>query len=378
MWKSSKESKPSVEREGRPFAQHFLPNMPIEPQIAGRTGAPKGSAKRLTATHPDESPMVFNQRSVQSRELEKHTLAPKNHKAKVTKRRGMHRSRPSNTEKPPIVRSENEGSPLSEEDLFHLLIDRIRDREESAIAASRVREQMEIEIMKLTEENDALKSQLDLSDKHTQKQTSELKGYESRLAVWKLKFTKFKSFLNELGCDFQNLRGEAIQLKATKKGLLSERDEIANGISEARVKLAETSTSLDQRREQLLKVDGQLDCLRKDLRNAENRVNYLLHQLSDERKRSKLLELYIQDCSRTQTTKLGQIMSHQHEMMNNINTAFNRLGRQHDASIRTIQESLCSDLNECLTSLRAKLEKSSSGEKDVLQCKEIIQSFSSR
>ncbi|PWY83810.1 hypothetical protein BO94DRAFT_599173 [Aspergillus sclerotioniger CBS 115572] len=354
-------------------AEHILhvSHMPIETQVAGRTGTTKESAKRLTTTRPNESSMMSKRCNEQSKMLDQHILAPTNHKAKIAKRNGIHKERA-------IVGSTNGGSPLSEEDLFHLLIDRIRDREESAIAALHIRQQMETEIIKVAEENDALKIQLELSNKQIQKQASDLKICESRLGTWKLKLMRFKGFLNELGCDFQNLRGDAIQLKATRKELLNERDEITAGISEAKAKLAEASSSVDQRREQLLKVEGQHELIRQDLRNAETRANYLLHQLSDEKKRSKLLELYIQDCSRAQTTKLGQIMSHQHEMMKNMDTALESLGHQHDALLKTIQGSLCSDLNECLMSLREVSEKSSSGQKGVHECKEIMQNFALR
>ncbi|RAK98797.1 uncharacterized protein BO80DRAFT_479303 [Aspergillus ibericus CBS 121593] len=349
----------------------------MPPENAALPGLKEG-AKRLATTRPLKSLPVPNHRSEQSKAHDQHVLARINNKAKVGKRQGSNRSQGPNTKKPSIMGSENGGSRLSEEELFHLLIDRIRDREETAIAAFHLREQMEAEAMKVAEENHTLKSQLALSNKQVQKQASELKVCESRLGVWRSKITKFKGFLNELGCDFQNLRGEAIQLKATRKELFNERDEITTSINEARAHLAEASTSVDKRRDQLLKVEGQLNLLKQDLKNAQDRANYLLSQLSDEKKRSKLLEMYIQDCSRTQTTRMGQIMSHQHEMMKNLDTAFKTLGHQHDASLKIIQENLHPDVNECLASLRKMSEMFSSDEKDAQVCKDLIQSFASR
>ncbi|GAA85900.1 rootletin [Aspergillus luchuensis IFO 4308] len=140
------------------------------------------------------------------------------------------------------------------------------------MVASNMKEEMEAKIKKAAEENNILKGQLEESCQHIQKQSSQLQVYKSRMETWRSKFAKFRSFLNELGCDFQ---------------------------------------SLQHKRGELSKVESQNDLLKQSLKDAEERSNYLLTQLSDEKKRSSLLEVYIQNCARAQSTKLDKIMSHQ-------------------------------------------------------------------
>ncbi|GAT28052.1 rootletin [Aspergillus luchuensis] len=241
-----------------------------------------------------------------------------------------------------------------------------------------MKEEMEAKIKKAAEENNILKGQLEESCQHIQKQSSQLQVYKSRMETWRSKFAKFRSFLNELGCDFQSLRGEAIQLKGTRKELLIERNEISTSIKEAKAQLAKVSTDAEHKRGELSKVESQNDLLKQSLKDAEERSNYLLTQLSDEKKRSSLLEVYIQNCARAQSTKLDKIMSHQREIRGGFDAALKSLGDQHVASIKALQEGLSCDFSGCLASLRELWEGTSSGKADVAACTAIIHAFAAR
>ncbi|OJJ78105.1 hypothetical protein ASPBRDRAFT_25712 [Aspergillus brasiliensis CBS 101740] len=249
-------------------------------------------------------------------------------------------------------------------DLFQVMINRMKDRGQSAVAASRVKEQMEAKVSEVTEENNMLKGQLEASCQKIQKQASQLEACKSRMESWKSRVAKLRDLLNEIGYDFQNLHGEAIKLKRTKKELLTERNGIAASIQETREQLAKAATYTEQRRGELSEMESGNELLRKSLKDAEERAEHLSKQLSDEKNRSRLLEVYIQTCSKPQSTKLDKIMSHQHEMKGGFDAALFNLGQQHVASIKALQESLSCDLSGCLAVLQELREGTSSAKAD--------------
>ncbi|PYH91732.1 rootletin, partial [Aspergillus ellipticus CBS 707.79] len=179
-----------------------------------------------------------------------------------------------------------------------------------------LQEQMGKDIARMAEENSVLKGQLEHSEKRYQKQLSVLKGYESRMDTWRSKFLKFKGFLDELGCDHQSLR--------------------------------------DSRRGEILKLGSQTNLLRQALNGAEEKVQYLQSRLLDEKKRSKLLELFIQDCSRNQSKRLAQVRSDQLEMIKTLDSALQMDSVMQELGVNMSKET---DMNANLTqSLNAQLQ----------------------
>ncbi|GKZ27236.1 hypothetical protein AbraIFM66951_002154 [Aspergillus brasiliensis] len=223
---------------------------------------------------------------------------------------------------------------------------------------------MEAKVSEVTEENNMLKGQLEASCQKIQKQASQLEACKSRMESWKSRVAKLRDLLNEIGYDFQNLHGEAIKLKRTKKELLTERNGIAASIQETREQLAKAATYTEQRRGELSEMESGNELLRESLKDAEERAEHLSKQLSDEKNRSRLLEVYIHTCSKPQSTKLDKIMSHQHEMKGGFDAALFNLGQQHVASIKALQESLSCDLSGCLAVLQELREGTSSAKAD--------------
>ncbi|GAQ44547.1 unnamed protein product [Aspergillus niger] len=338
----------------------------------------KNTQRNKVTEHGSNAPNTSISGEHQSKATEQNLLVATNQTSRITKRRRLNKKSTFSARLPSTGGSEDGEPKLSEEDLFQLLINRIRDREKSAMVASKIKQQMEAKITKVAEENNMLKGQLEESCQQIQRQSSQLQAYKSRMETWRSKFAKFRSFLNDFGCDFQNLRGEAIQLRGTRKELLVERNEISTSIKEAKAQLANASTNAEHKRGEHLKVESQNDLLKQSLKDAEERSNYFLTQLSDEKKRSSLLEVYIQNCSRAQSNQLDKIMSHQREIRGGFDASLKSLGDRHVASIKSLQEGLSGDFSGCLASLGELREGISSGKADVAACTDIIHAFSAR
>ncbi|OJJ96467.1 hypothetical protein ASPACDRAFT_46635 [Aspergillus aculeatus ATCC 16872] len=202
-----------------------------------------------------------------------------------------------------------------------------------------------------TQHEHALKSQLAVSDKVIRKRTIELGAYRSQVDAWQSKITNIKGFVNQLGSDFQTLRSDANRLLAAKKSVHDERTDIDRSISDAKAQVAKASDAASKGREQLLRSESQVDLLKQALSATEEKTRYVRGQLSDEKKRTRLLEQYIQECSRSQEPKLNQIRADQLAILKRFEAVFRTLGSQQQLSQNTIQQMIGPSLDKCVTTL---------------------------
>ncbi|KAJ6127005.1 hypothetical protein N7523_002617 [Penicillium sp. IBT 18751x] len=121
-------------------------------------------------------------------------------------------------------------NPPSEEKLFELLIRRIRQREEQETATVELQCLMEEQNLRLKDENESLKQQLEANHEKLQKSVAESKDRRAQMDHWKEKLRKFKEAVNDLGKEHEVLRDESNKFKATiesldkeKSGLLDQR-----------------------------------------------------------------------------------------------------------------------------------------------------------
>ncbi|KAI9039993.1 uncharacterized protein KD926_008684 [Aspergillus affinis] len=266
-------------------------------------------------------------------------------------------------------------SQLSEEHLFQLLINKVKMREEGDIAASKVKEQMQIHVMELTEENKCLREDLGACQTHLQRREADLKSHMLRMETWKTKLTNFRGFLNEFGADYKVLRGEAIQLKVSRTHLDKEKKEIEASLVGAKEHISQVSNLLDERRSRLSETVHTTELLKQSLTDTEVRVKLFQDQLTHERKRSSALESYIRQQTSVQSKKLGLVVSNQVAIMTTLVSKFQIIGSQ----LESIKFPIFGNaLDECLVSLKQLNESHSAGIIDVRRVEEVIKEFTVR
>ncbi|KAL2866462.1 uncharacterized protein BJX67DRAFT_381980 [Aspergillus lucknowensis] len=267
---------------------------------------------------------------------------------------------------------------IPEEVLFQQLISRMKAREESEAAASHLRKEMEASLSILQEENKTLRDEVQKIRSKLRQRTTEARSYKSQTDSWRSKLAKIKNFLNELGADYQNLRGEAIHLKATRKSLDKERKDIAENLEDVKARLLEVSQASCDRRGRLLESEGLIGSLRQELKYAQERAQYSQDQLADEKKRSHLLELYIQNCSRAQGKKLDLIQAGQLEMKKKVESAFEATTKNCKSSHTIISDAIEKNVDELLSLVRGTVESILHDKMDVPQIKETLCAFELR
>lgn len=264
---------------------------------------------------------------------------------------------------------------VPEEALFQQLLGRLRAREESEAVALDRQKEMEQTILALSEENKVLKEELEILGSKLQKRTMESRAYKYHTDSWKSKLAKVKVFLNELGIGYQNLRGEAIHLKATRKTLDKERKEITESIGDIKSRMYQISQASQERRGGLSEAQTLMALLGEQLKDAREMAQYSQDQLTDEKKRSRLLELYIQNCSRAQDKKLELIKTNQLEAMKRLEFAFDSTTKRCESSRAVFGDAFEEKLNNLIALIGTSNETFSNCKLDLLKCNEAIHTF---
>lgn len=269
-------------------------------------------------------------------------------------------------------------SQLTEDDLFQLLIGKIKEREENDIAATNHRAKLEADISGLRTENKTLKDHVEAFSVQLQKRTLESRRYKAHMDNWKAKIAKFKGILNGLGADYQTLRGESNNLKTAGRSLGKERESLMTSIDDVKKEVSQVLGKICDGRSHLSESREIVNTLRTSARNSEDNAEHARTRLADERKRSAVLESYIQNHSLGQGKQIGFIRNDQLEMMDKMKSGFELIGKQWEFSQSNIQSALRPMLDESLAAIKNLSEKYSVHKVDIQQSASTVQEHMSQ
>jgi predicted nucleic acid-binding Zn-ribbon protein len=260
----------------------------------------------------------------------------------------------------PLVGGKN-GVQLSEDDLFELLITRMRQREESEQAAAAIQRQVTNENVALKEENLNLQDRLRKCQAQLAKTSSESRSQRAQIDKWKVKLGTFKGVLNELGREYGAVREQAKELKEATMSLDREKSEIQHSLEDIRLKVSESAETIRDQRERLSISDGTVASLREALDHSEKRGDLIKTQLSNEKKRVTTLETYIQNESQSQSRYLALVRNDQRKMAEKLDSVCELFNTSFTKSQDNILSKLSPAIENCLTSVQG-LKKQCSAE----------------
>ncbi|OJD25716.1 hypothetical protein ACJ73_02917 [Blastomyces percursus] len=185
----------------------------------------------------------------------------------------------------------------SEEDLFYMLIRKLKKRDEMEAEATAMKERMKDEMLALNRTNDDLRSGLRESQIFCKNQQERLKASNSLVERWKAKFSKLRTFVTSVGSDFEALRKEGEILKSTQESLLQEKNQIHGTLKQMSDSTNSLKTRWSQHRATIAGVRQELSTLEKSLLTATTRVTETEKLLSRERNHVATLENYINNHS---------------------------------------------------------------------------------
>ncbi|KAJ5959371.1 uncharacterized protein N7479_006521 [Penicillium vulpinum] len=270
------------------------------------------------------------------------------------------------------------GPQLSEDDLFRLLITKMRQREENEQAAALIQKQVTNENMGLKEENLNLRDRLKTCQGQLSKTSSESRSQRAQIDKWKAKLGTFKGVLNELGREYGAVREQAKELKEATVSLDREKSEIQHSLEEIRLKVSSGAETIQDQHQRLSNSEGTVASLREALDHSEKREDLIKIQLSNEKKRIATLEAYVQNESQSQSRYLALIRNDQRRMAGKFDSACELFTTSCFKSEENILSKLSPALEDCLASVQGLKEKCASENMNVQDFTNSVHEATSR
>lgn len=259
----------------------------------------------------------------------------------------------------------NDDSRPSEEDLFYLLIQRLRQREEQEASNSALREQMKSDIVELSEENQSLRAQMEQCRSRQEEQEIEIDTRKRQSEHWKMKLSKLRRVLNGLGKEFKILRDEANDLKRTEAGLLQEKSELVKCLDEIKVNIDQASLKVSQQPAHVVAITADFNAMTQALRSAQDKTSYYHDRLLYEQRRVSKLERYIQSSANEHSLQLKFTKDMQSQVLGRLDTAIEHVKQRWESSQDILQSAIPPVLQECLESVNVLLQKNTVEKSDI-------------
>jgi hypothetical protein len=279
------------------------------------------------------------------------SLKPGDSQPRVPEQRRTKQKRPPTKRlTPPVVKKNN--IQLGEDDLFELLIMKMREREEHEQKSASIQQQIETENSDLKGEIDSLHNRLKSCQTQLVKSSSDAKLQRGQIDKWKARLGKFKDVINELGLEYDTLREQTSDLKLTTLSLHKEKAEIQQNLAEIKLQVAKNTNTIEGQRSKISSSEGTIAILREALDNSERRDESMKSQLSHEKKRVVTLESYIQNESQSQARYLTIVRKGQNEMIEKFESACKLFTTTCSDSRDAMTSTMSPVLERCISSIQ--------------------------
>jgi hypothetical protein len=240
----------------------------------------------------------------------------------------------------------------SEEDLFYLLIHKLRQREDSEAASAALREQMESRIHEMVRVNEDLQSQLEQAHRRFQNQEVEIGSHRGLIDRWKVKFGKLRAFITGVGNDYECLRKEGQAIKSAQAILAGERQVITESLKSLYEGTSRVEQQWSKHQTEFTEMCHDVSALRKSLSIAHEKVADGKTLLLEEKRRVAILENFIKDHSTRQQKQATLIQQRQVETTNKLDLFFDHVQKCWLDSRSILESEVQQGLGECLNLVR--------------------------
>ncbi|KAJ5776209.1 uncharacterized protein N7511_001220 [Penicillium nucicola] len=220
---------------------------------------------------------------------------------------------------PPFLKKSS--TQLGEDDLFELLIVKMREREENEQNSANVRQQIEIENSHLKSEIHSLHDRLKSYQAQLVRSSSDANIQREQINKWKARLAKFKDVIIDLGLQYDTLRGQSNNLKSITSGLQKEKADIQQALDEIKVQVNKSTDTIEGQRNKLHSSEEKIAMLSEALARSDRQDESMKLQLSHEKKRVVTLESYIKNESQSQARCLAIVKKSQSEIIERLDSA---------------------------------------------------------
>ncbi|KAI5296255.1 hypothetical protein KEM52_004881 [Ascosphaera acerosa] len=181
----------------------------------------------------------------------------------------------------------------SEEDLFMMLIGRLKRRDQMEHANRAQKDRLQREIAETRAQNDSLHEQLESVEKCRDDFSRRLQDQERMLEQWRTKFSRLKTLTTEVGASMAELRRSGSELRGSQHSIATFRDQLRNDIQHVKKGTENCYERWVHHTTQLRKVKQGIAEMEASVAVAESRAEERDRAIREERCRVAKLENHI-------------------------------------------------------------------------------------
>ena len=266
----------------------------------------------------------------------------------------------------------------SEEDLFYLLIQKLRQREDSEAASTALKEQMEAKIHEITQENENLQTRLEQANHRFQSQEAEIGSHRGLIDRWKVKFSKLRAFVAGMGNDYDCLRKDGQTLKSAQAALDGERRSINENLKHLYENTGRIEQQWSKHQTQITEVRHNVGSLQQSLSVTQDKVTDSNRLLFQEKHRVSTLEKFIKNYSIKQQERSTLIQEQQAETVKKLDAVFDHVEKRWQDSQCRLKAEVQPGLVECLELVKLLYNRESISPDDLQAVHDSIHTVSDR
>ncbi|OJD19543.1 hypothetical protein AJ78_00514 [Emergomyces pasteurianus Ep9510] len=267
---------------------------------------------------------------------------------------------------------------LSEQDLFYMLILRLKKRDEMDAETTAMKERMEGEMLKLTRVNDSLRCKLRESEFNCENQQAQLRTRDSLVERWKVKFSKLRAFVTGVGTEFEALRKEGQRLKSAQGSLFQEKEQIHETLKQMSNSTDQLKTRWSQHRANISEARQELNSLERSLIMATTKVTDTEKLISVERNRAATMENYIKNYSERHHRQVADIQQKQSQTVTTIDAIHKHLEGSWNFSQSSFKDEMESGFSSCVSLLKLLSQRQTVNPQDLDKVDRAIRDLSSK
>lgn len=266
----------------------------------------------------------------------------------------------------------------SEEDLFYLLIHKLKKREETQAAATALKEEMENKLHNVKEENETLRSRLQQAELHNKSQEAEKVSQRGFIKRWKVKFGKLRNLVRDIGHDQETLRREGQRLKSTQTALTEEGHQLMENVKQLNNGTDQARKFLSKHKAQLSGMQNEFNSLEECVRMTNLKSSEESKALAREQNRTATLESFIRSSSDKTLRQMTLLQQNQAETISRIQSTHDQINASLANSHAIIKSDLEPPLTSCLEMLKSVNSREFVEPAQLAQVDASIQDVSSR
>ncbi|KAK2732459.1 hypothetical protein FQN57_002625 [Myotisia sp. PD_48] len=278
-------------------------------------------------------------------------------RAKSTSRSPSNRVSKRQTPKPPDSPTTRRfagsfmGSLPSEEDLFALLLHKLKKREKAEAARAIKQEEMKIQLHQTNEENKTLKTALNEAEQHSSKREADKEAQQKLIERWKSKFSRMRAIMTSIENDQEALHRDGDVIKKTLLSLKAEHHRIYTNIKHVQDSASWAGEKWHQHKTQLSSIRHELTTLDQALQSARDKTSEENRALKEEKNRVMILESYIKSCSTRTLRQSTEIHRTQQQMASRLEAVASIVHDFWNTSHASFRDELKTNLDACLQAL---------------------------